>query len=193
MDEAAPERSGSCGGPRRALSTEPENDMINRVLRSTNPGKTLLLIALCLAPVSLARAETKACRDTEHVAQSAEPDKNSSMNGHIAAHILGMTPPPKFTQKGRTLFSDKKKASAAWRQYQYIKKPVHCSGKAESQSVSLEDLGISSLDAYSCSAANAKGECTEKELYVAKSVFFGFVLDPKHKWILNTMYPEPLQ
>jgi hypothetical protein len=165
--------------------------MIHRVLGFPNAGIVALVVASCLAPVSLAHAD--ACRVTPNVAQSADPDKNTRMNGHMTAHILGMMPPKGESQKNRTLFADKGKATAAWRQYQYVKNPVGCSGGAQSQSVSLKDLGISNLDAYSCTAANANGECTAKTLYVAKSVFFGFILDPTYKWILNTMYPEPLQ
>jgi hypothetical protein len=184
---AAASAAGPCCGP----STEQEHVMINRVLRFPNAGTIALVVASCLAPLSLAHAD--ACRVTPNVAESADPDKNTGMNGHVTAHILGMRPPKGESQSGRTLFADKTKASAAWRQYQYVKDPVGCSGKAASQSVSLKDLGISNLDAYSCTAANANGECTAKTLYVAKSVFFGFILDPTYKWILNTMYPEPLQ
>ena len=172
--------------------------MANLVARLTIAGPLALAIVSGLASVSPAHAA--ACRDTPDVQASADPDKNTGMNGHITQHILGMRPPQDkdkngkllYSQDGKTLFADRSKAQAAWRQYQYISSPVGCSGKEAHQSVSLKDLKISSLDAYSCTAANANGECTTKTLYVAKSVFFAFNNDPTYKWILVTMYPEPL-
>jgi hypothetical protein len=166
--------------------------MANFVLRLSTAGPLALAMVSCLALGSPAHAE--ACRDTKPAVEaSADPDKNTGMHGHITQHILGMTPPKGDSQQGKTLFADKTKAQAAWRQYKYISNPVGCSGNEAHQSVSLHDLKISSLDAYSCTAANAKGECTAKTLYVARSVFFAFNNDPTYKWILVTMYPEPLQ
>jgi hypothetical protein len=176
--------------------------MVNLVVRLSIAGPLALAIVSGLASVSPAHAGP--CRDTVDVQASADPDKNTGMHGHITQHILGMRPPQdkdkngkllysQDAKDGKTLFADKTKAQAAWRQYQYISNPVGCSGKEAHQSVSLHDLKMNSLDAYSCTAANANGECTAKTLYVAESVFFAFNNDPTYKWILVTMYPEPLK
>lgn len=141
-----------------------------------------------------APAHAVACRDIQSVQQSANPDTNTTAGGHMTQHILGMLPPSGTSQAGKTLFADKGKAQAAWRQYQYIANPVACSSASAFQSVSLKDLGISNLDAYSCTAAGPNGACTTKTLYLAKSVAYGFIYNTTSKsWIVNTMYPEPLQ
>lgn len=139
-------------------------------------------------------AQAAACRDTQIVQQSADLSRNSQDGGHVAQHVFGMTPPQGFPQNGKTLFADAEKAKAAWRQYQYIDNPKACAGaKDVIQDVSLQKLGIKSLDAYECTAANAQGECTAKTMYVANSVEFAFGLNGDHKWVLKTMFPVALK
>ncbi len=132
------------------------------------------------------------CRDIKSVKDSAVAEQNTSMGGHVTQHIYGMRPPINTSQSGKTLFEGKGKYEAVWRQYQYINNPVLCGSKGQAQqSVSLADLGIQYLGAYSCKESNANGECTQWDSYMAKSVFFGFVLK-NGQWILNTSFPEPL-
>jgi len=132
-----------------------------------------------------------ACRDIASVQTSADATKNTGMGGHVTQHIYGMRPPAGTSQNGKTLFESKGDYDAAWRQYQYITNPINCSGSQAQQSVSLHDLGMTNLGAYSCKAADANGECTSWDAYIAKSVFFGFLLK-NSQWILNTSFPEPL-
>lgn len=133
-----------------------------------------------------------ACRDISSVQQSADANRNTALGGHVTQHISGMQPPPKTSQKGKTLFEAKGKYDAAWRQYRYVKKPVVCVGKHAQQSVSLKDLNIKYLGAYSCTDADPKsGVCTKWKSYIATDVFFGFIYKDG-KWILNTAYPVPL-
>ncbi len=90
------------------------------------------------------------------------------------------------------MFAGKGKFEAAWRQYRYHPNPRNCGGGGQAQqSVSLQALGMTWLDAYSCTAANGFGECTQYTAYVAESVFFGFLLIGRN-WILNTCFPEPM-
>lgn len=148
----------------------------------------LTLIAAALWTVDSASAAT--CRDIESVQKSADANKNTDAGGHLTQHILGMAPPPGTSQVGKTLFSSKGKYDSVWRQYQYVANPVGCSGNQAQQTVSLQALGISNLDAFSCTAANANGECTKWDSYMAEEVFFGFLLK-NGKWILNTAFPVP--
>jgi hypothetical protein len=138
-----------------------------------------------------APAHAVACRNIPTVEASSPALVNTQAGGHVTQHILGMQPPPNTSQVGKTLFSARKKYEDAWRQYQFIDNPVNCSGAQAQQSVSLEKLGIGNMDAFSCKEANARGECTKWDSYVAKSVFFGFLF-VNGQWILNTCFPEPL-
>jgi|AGTN01.1.fsa_nt_gi hypothetical protein len=160
--------------------------------RSMHASVVALAGAAMLTLVCGSAAQAAACRDIASVKSSANPDANTAAGGHMTQHILGMTPPPGMSQLTKTLFADKSKAQAAWRQYGYIDNPVACgAGSAQSQSVTVEKLGMGKLDAFSCTQANAQGQCTKWDSYVAKSIFYGFALN-NGKWILNTMYPEPL-
>lgn len=146
-----------------------------------------------LSVAGLPAAQAATCRDINTVQQSAVAENNTNMGGHLTQHIDGMTPPPNTSQLGKTLFDAKGKYDAVWRQYRYVQNPVNCGGGGQAQqSVSLKDLGISYLGADSCTAVNGNGECTKTAPYMAKSVFFGFILK-NGKWILNTAFPEPLQ
>ena len=154
----------------------------------------LLISALLLASISIASipspALAVACRDIPSVQQSADADQNTAMGGHVTQHIYGMQPPPNTSQKDKTLFEAKGKYEAVWRQYKYIANPVNCSGTQEQQTVPLNKLGISYLGAYSCTQANANGEWTKWDSYMAREVFFGFIRKDS-TWILNTAFPTP--
>ncbi len=150
----------------------------------------LLGAALCLMrPTTIMAA---ACRDIPNIQLSADANKNTSMGGHVTQHIYGMKPPPSTSQLDKTLFEAKGKYDAVWRQYQYISNPVNCGGGGQAQqTVSLSDLGIKYLGAYSCKGVDSNGECIKWDAYIAKSIFFGFLLKDS-KWVLNTCYPVPL-
>lgn len=113
------------------------------------------------------------------------------MGGHVTQHIYGMTPPSGSSQKDKTLFKSRGNYDAAWRQYGYIENPVACSGNSKFQVVSLEKLHMGKIDAYSCKQADGQGVCTRWDTYMAKEISYGFVLKDG-KWILNTLYPVPL-
>ncbi|WP_171407955.1 hypothetical protein [Pseudomonas aeruginosa] len=66
-----------------------------------------------------------------------------------------------------------------------------CSGNSKFQVVSLEKLHMGKIDAYSCKQADGQGACTRWDTYMAKEISYGFVLKDG-KWILNTLYPVPL-
>lgn len=163
--------------------------MTRLILRSSAVRVTAVAMVACAMASSVQAA---ACRDTPRVQESANPNVSTAMGGHMTQHIQGMAPPPGTSQVDKTLFAAKGKAEAAWRQYQYIPNPVNCSGQSAQQDVSLEKLHIQNLDALSCTQANANGECTKWNAYIAKSVFFGFVLAPSRQWIVNTIFPDPL-
>ncbi len=152
----------------------------------------LFAAAIMLGLSATGPAQAATCRDIKTVQSSADPDKNTAAGGHMTQHILGMAPPSGLSQIDKSLFSDKGKAQAAWRQYGYISNPVNCGGgSAQSQSVSVEKLGMGKIDSLSCTKVDANKKCIEWKSYMAKSIFFGFVLK-NNNWILNTMYPEPL-
>ncbi len=136
-------------------------------------------------------ANAAACRDITSVQQSADATRNTSMGGHVTQHIYGMTPPSGSSQKDKTLFKSRGNYDAAWRQYGYIDNPVACSGNSKFQVVSLEKLHMGKIDAYSCKQADGQGACTRWDTYMAKEISYGFVLKDG-KWILNTLYPVPL-
>lgn len=136
-------------------------------------------------------ANAAACRDITSVQQSADATRNTSMGGHVTQHIYGMTPPSGSSQKDKTLFKSRGNYDAAWRQYGYIDNPVACSGNSKFQVVSLEKLHMGKIDAYSCKQADGQGVCTRWDTYMAKEISYGFVLKDG-KWILNTLYPVPL-
>src|SRR5687768_3499775 len=103
-----------------------------------------------------------ACRGMASVIASANPDANTAMGGHLTQHIYGMRPPPGLSQVDKTLFNGRGKFEAAWRQYRYIAAPCNCGGGGQAQQVvTLQQLGIQWMDAYSCKAANVHGECTQ--------------------------------
>ncbi|MBG7454632.1 hypothetical protein GHW04_10360 [Pseudomonas aeruginosa] len=136
-------------------------------------------------------ANAAACRAITSVQQSADATRNTSMGGHVTQHIYGMTPPSGSSQKDKTLFKSRGNYDAAWRQYGYIDNPVACSGNSKFQVVSLEKLHMGKIDAYSCKQADGQGACTRWDTYMAKEISYGFVLKDG-KWILNTLYPVPL-
>lgn len=163
--------------------------MIRRPSFATPKGFALLA-ALILA-LSSAATHAIECRAIPTVQQSADADDNTAFGGHLTQHILGMAPPPGTSQVGKTLFDSEGRWNSVWRQYQYIANPVACSGKQAQQRVSLSDLNIRYLDAFSCKSADRNGRCTSWDAYIAKSVFFGFILNAKGEWIINTAFPDP--
>jgi hypothetical protein len=132
------------------------------------------------------------CRDILSVGNSANPDLNTGMGGHVTQHIYGMVPPKGSSQLGKTLFAKRKDFESAWRQYRYIGNPCNCGGGGQAQqTVSLTNLGMKWMDAYSCTGATVTGECDQFTLYTASDIFFGFLLVDR-TWILNTCFPIPL-
>ncbi|NEO75496.1 hypothetical protein [Moorena sp. SIO4G3] len=148
-----------------------------------------LSLLSCLTIPSPTLAAT--CRDITTVKNSAVATANTAAGGHVTQHIYGMQPPPGTSQVDKTLFEAQGKYDSAWRQYKYVTNPVNCgaSGQAQ-QSVSLQNLGMGNLGAYSCQKADIKGKCITWDSYMANSVFFGFI-QKNGKWILNTVFPEP--
>ena len=132
-------------------------------------------------------------RDIPEIGQSADPTRNTAMGGHVTQHIHGMAPPPGTSQLGKTLFAKQKDFEAAWRQYRYIGNPCNCGGGGQAQqTVSLTNLGMRWMDAYSCIGVDpATGMCNQFTLYMASDIFFGFLLVGR-TWILNTCFPIPL-
>ena len=152
-----------------------------------------LLVAGTIVLLTPQFAVAAPCRETPNVPKSANASDNTAMGGHLTQHIYGMAPPAGASQEGKTLFSAQGKYQDVWRQYQYIANPVNCAGSGQAQqSVSLETLGIKNLDAYSCKEVNAEKQCIRWDAYIAKSVFFGFILK-NGTWLLNTAFPEPLK
>jgi hypothetical protein len=152
---------------------------------------SVLLAALVFATAAPASAVT--CNTIPSVKNSAVLSANTAAGGHVTSHVLGQTPGggAATTQAGRTLFADGAKYAAAWRQYTYYG-TVNCGGGGQAQQqLTLAQLHMTNLDAYSCTAANAQGACTAKTLYVAQAVFYGFILNGQN-WILNTAFPVPL-
>ena len=125
------------------------------------------------------------------IRDSADPDKNTAMGGHVTQHIYDMTPPPGTSQKGKTLFKSRKEFLDIWRQYLYHALGVNCSGRQAQEVVRCEKLHVGLLEARSCTAVDAEGRCTRYTLYVAEAFFFGFLLVDS-KWILHTCYPQPM-
>lgn len=143
--------------------------------------------------VGTAPASAAACNTIQSIKNSAVLSANTAAGGHVTSHVLGQTPGggAARTQNGRTLFADGGKYAAAWRQYGYYG-TVNCGGGGQAQQqLTLAQLHMTSLDAYSCTAAGANGACTAKTLYMAQAVFFGFILNGQN-WILNTAFPVPL-
>lgn len=123
--------------------------------------------------------------------ESANPDRNTAMGGHITQHIRGMTPPPGKKQEGKTLFGKRSDMEAAWRQYTYHSAGVTCSGKQAQQEMTMAQLKMGMIEAWSCTAVDGQGRSTQATMYIADSIFFGFLL-VEGTWILNTCYPVPL-
>jgi hypothetical protein len=143
--------------------------------------------------VTTAPASAVTCNTILSVKNSAVLGANTAAGGHVTSHVLGQTPGAgaATTQAGRTLFADGAKYAAAWRQYTYYGN-VNCGGGGQAQQqMTLAQLHMTNLDAYSCTAADAHGACTAKTLYIAQAVFYGFILNG-HNWILNTAFPVPL-
>ena len=136
-------------------------------------------------------ASAATCNTIQSVKDSAVLSANAGAGGHVAQHVLGQTPGAANSQNGKTLFADGSKYAAAWRQYGYYGTANSGAGGQAQQQMTLAQLHMTSLDAYSCTAANAQGACTAKTLYVAQAVFYGFILNG-HNWILNTAFPVPL-
>jgi hypothetical protein len=159
-----------------------------RLFRIATIASAAVVVAVLL---TTGQASAAACKLTGSVTHSAVLGNNSADGGHVKAHVLGETPPAGQSQNNRTLFADGAKYAAAWRQYGYYG-TVNCGGgHAISQTLTLAQLHMTSLDAYSCTAADGAGRCTAKTLYIAQSVTFAFVQAGGH-WILNTCYPVPL-
>ncbi|HEY4439932.1 MAG TPA: hypothetical protein VGN14_05720 [Candidatus Elarobacter sp.] len=135
-------------------------------------------------------AHAAACNTITSVKNSAPLTANKAAGGHVKQHVLGETQGADDPQTGKTLFADGAKYAAAWRQYGYYG-TVACSGRAVSQEMTLTQLHMGFLDAYSCTASNPNGSCKTKTLYMAHSIFYGFILRGS-TWILNTAYPVPL-
>lgn len=131
------------------------------------------------------------------IQESANPDRNTAMGGHLTQHIYGMNPPNGKSQQGKTLFAKRKDFENAWRQYRghfiYLANgaAVNCSGRQAQQSVSLEKLGMRYIEAMSCKTVDGNNCCQTYDSYMTQSIFFGFLL-VERKWILNTCFPEPL-
>jgi hypothetical protein len=130
-------------------------------------------------------------KEMETIRLSANPDKNTGMEGHVTQHIDGMTPPPGTSQRGKTLFKSRKEFENIWNQYLYYANGVNCSGTQAQEVVSCEKLKVGMIEARSCTEADDQGRCTKSTMYVAKGFFFGFVLK-KSTWILHTCYPQPM-
>ncbi|HTW84309.1 MAG TPA: hypothetical protein VMD91_09600 [Candidatus Sulfotelmatobacter sp.] len=143
--------------------------------------------------LSTAQASAAACKDVPTIIHSADLANNTADGGHVKQHVLGETPPVGTSQAGKTLFADKAKYAAAWRQYTYYG-TAQCAGGSEgkvaNQTMTLDQLHMGHLDAYSCTAANPNGTCSAKTLYMAHSITYGFKFTGG-KWILNTCYPIP--
>ncbi|MBR8839981.1 MAG: hypothetical protein DSM106950_39785 [Stigonema ocellatum SAG 48.90 = DSM 106950] len=154
----------------------------------------LLISALLFSSISITLKPSSAfaatCREIDSVKQSADLQQNTRIGGHVTQHIDGLNPPPNTSQKGKTLFEDQAKFKNAWKSYQSINNPVQCTKSAASQTVDIHKLNLQFLGAFSCTEADANGHCTKKDSYMAKEVFFGFILHDG-KWILNTAYPIP--
>jgi hypothetical protein len=74
----------------------------------------LFVLGLCAwAPLALADE----CRTIKEVKDSAVPDQNSGMGGHVLAHIFGETPPTGHTHDKRTLFKDRNQFLDVWQHY----------------------------------------------------------------------------
>jgi len=139
-------------------------------------------------------ASAEPCRSMPSVVASATVGNNTASGGHLTQHIEGATPPPGASQIGKTLFEAPGKFNTVWAAYTKTNRitPVNCAGKQAQQEVPLEQLGIRFLGALSCKEVGADLRCKKWDSYMAKSVFFGFILRNGH-WILNTAFPEPLQ
>jgi hypothetical protein len=143
---------------------------------------SIISVALVSAP-----ALAVACRDINSVQQSANVEANTGMGGHLTQHILGMQPPPRTSQLGKTLFADKGKFEGAWRLYARITNPRSCTSGAVLQTF---DLGHP-IDAFSCRQADGEGRCTQWDSFHATQVSLGF-LQVGGRWILNTAFPLPI-
>jgi hypothetical protein len=132
------------------------------------------------------------CNTLPTVIASANTATNTGMGGHLTQHVYGLLPPPGTSQLGKTLFSGKGKFDAAWRQYRYVPAPCNCGGGGQAQQVvTLAQLHMGFMDAFSCTAADpVTGACTAYNAYMAQAVFFGFLL-VNGIWILNTAFPIP--
>jgi hypothetical protein len=130
-------------------------------------------------------------KDNATIRDSANPDKNTAMGGHVTQHIHGMTPPNGTSQRGKTLFKSRKEFDDIWRQYLRYADGVSCSGNQAQEVVSCGKLKVGNLEARSCTAVDDHGRCARYTLYVAEAFFLGFVLVGS-KWILNTCFPQPM-
>jgi hypothetical protein len=151
------------------------------------------------APIVLTAAPASAavCKTIDTVVHSAVLGNNTADRGHVTQHVLGENPPAGLSQNGKTLFANATGYAAAWRQYNLSAHgAINCPARgAVNQTMTLAQLGMKSLDAYDCEAANAQGVCTTKTLRVTESITFSFAknANTNNQWILITCYPNALQ
>ncbi|MDF5808782.1 hypothetical protein P4123_17005 [Pseudomonas aeruginosa] len=123
--------------------------------------------------------------------RSADATRNTSMGGHVTQHIYGMTPPSGSSQKTRPCSSREQLRRGLapvriHRQSGGLQRQQQVPGGFPGEAAHGQDRCL-----LPASRPMAEGVCTRWDTYMAKEISYGFVLKDG-KWILNTLYPVPL-
>ena len=155
-----------------------------------------LRLALILAGAVLAATGAGAqqpCTTFPTVLVSAIPQNNTQYGGHVAAHIVGLTPPPGFTQNGRTLFASTADYDEAWADLNAQVPQINCAVNPQLGAEAARDTDTQRFSRQ-CTAANGTGICTASNQVQTNRVTFVFravSLQGQVRWVLYTAYPRP--
>lgn len=80
------------------------------------------------------------CTSVPSAALSHFVPNNAQYGGHLAAHVVGATPPPGYSQNGRTLFSSNADYDEAWSELAAQQQPLYCADNPQLGADAARDL-----------------------------------------------------
>ncbi len=133
------------------------------------------------------------CTTIQSVAVSHFVTHNNEYGGHLNAHVRGQTPPPGFSQNGRTLFRDTHDWEEAYAALANQVPALQCNTDAALGTEAARTLPWQFFS-YQCTAANINGVCTNGNEIQTNHVVYVLRVVPNgngRRWIVFTAYPTP--